>query len=240
MKTPSMIVTLAALFVSGCAIWGPEQLPQTATAAKPAYSQAEAPVDPAAQNVLYLDLIDGLVKGRRYSAGLAFLDEYALRIQSPEPRYWVLRGDALLGLGRDREALKAFVRLDDTALSAEGWNGRGRVAAFTQSWRAAETAFLKAVEKGPSNAQFLNNLAYARMRMGNASSSLALLRQAHEISPKSDVIRNNLIIALELSGLNAEADRVLAEIPSGQEQDRVKSYIKRTISGDSWTKGEIL
>ncbi len=70
-------------------------------------------------------------------------------------------------------------------LAAEGWNGQGRVAANRKQWRSATDQFRKAVVAIPANAEFLNNLAYSGMQMGEIGASVSYLRQAHELDPKS-------------------------------------------------------
>src|ERR1700754_950636 len=57
---------------------------------------------------LYLNVVNGLVKQQRYGAALAFLDDYAATRKAIVPRYWLLRGDASLGLGRRNEAASAY------------------------------------------------------------------------------------------------------------------------------------
>ena len=188
---------------------------------------------PQNQASLYLDVIDGLVKQARYGAALAFLDNYALKQASVPPHYWLLRGDALQGLGRGAEASVAYAKLDATPLVAQGWNGKGRIAAARKQWRIAALNFQKAVKANPSNADFLNNLAFAELHSGRVSQSAGYLRQAHELNPQSELIRNNLIIALTLNGDNKSADAILTGITSSAERQKVNIIVRAAIQNAS-------
>lgn len=178
---------------------------------------------------LFLGIVQGLVKQGRHGAALAFLDSYARNGEPRSPRYWLLRGNALLGLGRDAEALDAFSRLRGTPLAAHGWNGKGRVAASERDWNAAARDFRKAVDREPSDAKFLNNLAFASMHIGDVDGSTAWLRQARELDPESELIRNNLIIALTLKGDASGANAILATIRDGPQRDAVQLLVKKAI-----------
>ena len=198
-----------------------------------------AALTPQNEALLYLNIVDGLVKQQRYGAALAFLDDYATREASLPPNYWLLRGDALLGLGRGPEAAISYAKLADTPLAAEAWNGKGRVAAAASQWRLAVDNFLEAVRGKPSNPDFLNNLAFAEMQSGQNKISAVYLRQAHELAPASDLIRNNLLIALTLAGEQSAADSILMDIKQGDQRDQVRALVRKAIeSGDFNGKGK--
>lgn len=181
---------------------------------------AVSPITAQNQASLYLNVVDGLLKQERFGAALAFLDGYAGRQTETPPRYWLMRANALAGLGRNDEAAAAYAKLASTSLAAEGWNGQGRVAANRKQWRSASDCFRKAVEASPANAQFINNLAYSGMQLGEFGASVSYLRQAHELDPASTLIRNNLIIALTMSGDTTAANAlVLAIADPGRRQD---------------------
>jgi tetratricopeptide (TPR) repeat protein len=182
-----------------------------------------------AQNeaALYLNVVEGLLKQDRFGAALAFLDSYAGKQKNVPPRYWLMRGNALLGLHRNGEAADAYVRLSSTPLAAEGWNGQGRVAANRKQWRSATDQFRKAVLAIPANAEFLNNLAYSGMQMGEIGASVSYLRQAHELDPKSGLIRNNLIIALTMSGDLSGANTLMQAITDPRRRQDVEALIRK-------------
>ena len=154
-------------------------------------------------------MIGGLLEQQHYGAALAFLDDYALRQKDLDAAViGCLRGDALQGLKPRYRQMKPTIagmaRLGKTDLAAVkyGWNGKGaQVAAASAAAlekRRNPISGESAVEIRPANAQFLNNLAFAMMHLGQGASSVFHFRQAHELDPGSSLIRNNLIIALNL------------------------------------------
>lgn len=179
--------------LSACSAAVPPQHPTPLSAAAPSATARN-------ETALYLNVVDGLLAQKRFGAALAFLDDYAGKKSDLQPRYWLMRGNALLGLGRHPDAMQAYGRLESTALAADGWNGLGRTAATRQQWRAAADQFRKAVQARPASVEFINNLAFSSMKLGDTATSLSCLRQARELDPTSDLVRNNLIIALTLSG----------------------------------------
>lgn len=190
---------------------------------------------PAATNVmtaqneasLYLNVVDGLLKQDRYGAALAFLDGYAGKQKNTPPRYWLMRGNALLGLGRYDESADAYARLTSGPLAADGWNGQGRVAANRKQWRSACENFRQAVQASPANAEFINNLAYSGMQLGDFGASISYLRQAHELDPNSSLIRNNLIIALTMSGDAAGANALMLAIADPRRRRDVEILVRK-------------
>lgn len=201
----------------------------------PAHTQAAAaPVKeltPDGQASLYLAAIDGLVKQERYGAALAFLDRYAVGEKNPEPRYWLLRGDALLGCARIGEALAAYGQLPETPLAAQGWNGQGRAQAAARDWRGAQGDFRRAVRSDPANADFLNNLAYAELHLGLRAEAVADLRQARELAPRSTLVRDNLFIALTLQGDRTGAQAVLAGIADTAKREKIRTTLEGLLPG---------
>lgn len=208
-----------ALLLSACGA-SPQRIAVTQpVTAAPITSQNEAS--------LYLNVVDGLLKQERYGAALAFLDSYSGKQKNAPPRYWLMRGNALLGLHRNGEAADAYARLLSTPLAAEGWNGQGRVAANRKQWRNANGQFRKAVLAIPANAEFLNNLAYSGLQLGEFGASVSYLRQAHELDPKSGLIRNNLIIALTLSGDLTGANSLMQAITDPRRRRDVEALVRQ-------------
>lgn len=220
--TPRLPCLLAfALILPACSVLTPPQ-----HAAAPA-TAAASPITAQNQASLYLNVVDGLLKQDRYGAALAFLDGYAGKQKEIPPRYWLMRGNALLGLGRNDEAANAYARLASTPLAAEGWNGQGRVAASRKQWRSASSHFRNAVGASPANAEFINNLAYSGLQLGEFGASISYLRQAHELDPASSLIRNNLIIALTMSGDTAGANALMLAIPDPRRRQDVELMVRK-------------
>lgn len=234
MTIPRLTAVLCAgLALAACAAdpRGPVQA-RTAATALPA-SPAAGTFTAQNEALLYLNVVNGLIKQQRYGAALAFLDDYAATRKVLVPRYWLLRGDAALGLERRNDAASAYAKLEGTPLAAQGWNGQGRIAAAAKVWRDAAPKFRKAVKGDPSNADFLNNLAFAELHLGNSVSAAGHLRQAHELAPGSELIRNNLIIALTLSGDRRQADTLLLNIQDGAKRQQVRATIERAIESNN-------
>jgi Flp pilus assembly protein TadD len=235
MKTHRIMVLLPALFaLGGCATSFSDA--QSAHAAPPAPPSTKS-FSGQKETLLYFNVIDGLIKQQRYGAALAFLDDFVTGARPLEPRYWLLRGNAALGLGRDKDAAAAFAKLEGTPLAAEGWNGGGRVATESRDWRGADIEFRKAVAGDPSNADFLNNLAFVELRLGRRIDAAAHLRQAHELAPGSELIRNNLIIALTLTGDSDGANDLLQSIHDDTKRRQVHAAINQAIESNNYFLG---
>jgi Flp pilus assembly protein TadD len=93
------------------------------------------------------------------------------------------------------------------------------------------------VQIRPANAQFLNNLAFAKIHLRQDAEAAFDLRQAHELDPNSVLIRNNFIVALNLAGDPASAEHVLAEIKSADERNRVRDFAKKAVATDGALEG---
>jgi Flp pilus assembly protein TadD len=228
-RLPHCVLLAAALAVPGCAKI--KDLETSAFHAQPSMAAVTGRQDPTQEQAsLYLNVVGGLVTQQNYGAALAFLDDYALKQRALPPRYWLLRGDALLGSDRGPDALLAYGHLDATPLASQGWNGKGRAAAAAQQWQDAAASFRVATLMVPSNAEFLNNLAFADLHLGDNQSSVTTLRQARELDPRSTLIRNNLIVALTLTGDRGSAEKLLGEIQNASERDGVRNFVRKTVA----------
>jgi Flp pilus assembly protein TadD len=214
----------AALLLGGCA--APHAIPTPPTGAAP-----PAALTPENAAALYLGAVDGLIKQQRYGAALAFLNRYAVSGKNPVPRYWLLRGEAELGLARPREAATAFTRLNGGALAAQGWNGQGHAAAAQRDWRAAAADFRKAQAADPANPAFLNNLAFADLRLGESEAAIGFLRQAHELDPHNVLIRDNLLIALTVRGDRSGTQALLMSVRDPAQREKLRTAIAALLHG---------
>lgn len=230
MKTRSAaILFVTAVLLAGCA--GSVSVAPTAFTGANAHREGLS-LDPAAngEEALYLGIVDGLIKQSRQGAALAFLDSYRQTGQALSPRYWLLRGDALVGVHRNVEAIEAYSKLRETALAPRGWNGQGKIAAETGDWISAEVDFHKAVEGDPANADFINNLAFAELHIDRAANAASWLQQAHELEPSSDRILTNLVIALTATGDTAHANSIIAEIGDSARREAMRSAAKSVLA----------
>jgi pentatricopeptide repeat protein len=182
------------------------------------------------QDDLYLGIIDGLVKQGRYEAALAFLDQY----KDASPRAAVLRGDALVGAGYAVEAVAAYRKAADSSYAAAAYNGMGRAESAQRAWSSAIEDFRRASAIEPANAEYLNNIGYARLQLGGKDSvavAMESLKRAHELDPESATIRNNLILAARLSNNHAQTVALLDAIPDAGERHAVADFAERWPDG---------
>jgi tetratricopeptide (TPR) repeat protein len=235
MSTRKAVLALAAILLAGCA------KDASVTAALPVLDRHAEGLSPdfsgGGQQALYLSFVDGLIKQGRQGAALAFLDSYRQTGERLSPHYWMLRGNALLGVHRNDEAIAAYSELQGTSLASDGWNGRGKIAAEAGDWTSAEGSFRKAVDGAPANADFLNNLAFAELHIDKAGNAAACLEQAHELEPGSDRILTNLVIALTAKGDATQAETIIAGLKDGQRRDAMRAAVKSAVAALN-TKGK--
>jgi Flp pilus assembly protein TadD len=220
-----------------------------ATASHPASpSQSLAPATevslaPASQSDLYLGVVDGLIRQQRYEAAIAFLAKYQ-KSQALTPRYHKLAGDALAGAGRTDEALAAYRQALKSDFAAEAYNGIGRALSASGKWVEASENFRQAATLDPSNAGYLNNFGYAQLKQNFRGPDLAPvvseLQRAHELDPGSSLIRDNLALALALSGSHAQFLTFLETIPDPGRRKQVAEFSATwtpSWTGDTGLKG---
>ena len=156
---------------------------------------------------LYLIVVQNLRKEGQSHAALAYLDDYDMRFPD-DPRARLLRADLLVDVGAHAEAAAIYRDfLDDRKLAPGAYAGLGHVAAAGDDWRAAQTAFAEAAQRQPVNAKYLNALGFAQLMNGDLRGALFSLRKANELAPANATFRNNLVLALKLSGQEADAAR---------------------------------
>lgn len=110
-------------------------------------------------------------------------------------------GIAAYGLRRLPEAamhLKAATGLDPNLPRA--WNALGVTADATRDWALADTAYSEALRIAPGTAGYLSNRGYSRLLQRRDAEAIDDLTNAVTAEPGSEAIKNNLRIALALSG----------------------------------------
>lgn len=223
------LMLLALFAVAGCST-----MPQWASVMAPPQTQADAPLSKTAEADLYLGIVDGLIKQGRYEAAIAFLDQYK-ESQSQSPRYQLLRGEALLGAKRYDDAKIAFNTAVTSDLAAQALCGLGRVEAARDRWDVAVMDFARASGLDPANASYLNNLGYAKLQQGEKGGQLAGaetdLKRAYELDPNSNTIRNNLILAANLSDDHTQLSMLLTMIGDMGQRGRVMDFAKNWSAG---------
>jgi tetratricopeptide (TPR) repeat protein len=176
----------------------------------------------------YLDLIRQARSDGRPRAALAFLDDFDRQYAS-DVEAIVLRINCLLDLGELDKADAATRRLPrDARASRLGADGaRGHVSAALERWSAAVVHYKAAIAARPADANLFNALGYAQIRAGQARDAIATLRSASELSPKSDVIRNNLLLALLLAGEADVLRDALDQIPDPAQRSALDEQLRQ-------------
>ncbi|HEY4266491.1 MAG TPA: tetratricopeptide repeat protein [Micropepsaceae bacterium] len=210
----------ASLLLAGCATTA-----HKADLAPPPHTDSAMALP--AQAELYLGVVDGLIRQKRYEAAIAFLAKYQ-KTQAPTPRYNKLAGDALTGAGRFDEAITAYRQTLKSSFAPEAYNGIGRALSARGQWAEATENFRQAALLDPSNAGYLNNYAYAQLKQNFQGADLApavsVLQRAYELDPASPLIRTNLALALSLSGSRTQFLAFLGTIPDPAKRKQVADF----------------
>ncbi len=211
MKRISMLVTVLSLTVA---------LPPGAFAADTANS---APSD-ASTRSLYMSLIRQARTDGRARAAIAYLDDFDR--QHPDDREaQLLRVNCLLDLDQITAARAALARIPASDKSGPAVAIRGHVLAAEGKWPQAEAQYAAALRASPADAFIANALGYARLRAGDSGQAVETLRSAHDLAPDDAVVRNNLILALTVTGRLAEADGLLSQVADAGEKARLRQQI---------------
>ena len=128
-------------------------------------------------------------------------------------------GTALAQLERFDEALEmvpAEVAASDSTMRLERL--RGFLFQSLRDFPAAASAYERVVAGAPDDWEAWNNLGNVRRQSGDADGSVAALRRACEINPRSAPARLNLAMALfaagQLGDAKSELNRMAEEFPS--------------------------
>lgn len=160
---------------------------------------------------LYLVLIQQARKDGRQRAALAFLDDFD-RQYPGDRESRILRVNCLLDLGQNDRAASALAQIPVSDRSAEAQAVRGHVLAAQGSWPAAAEQYRVALRANPADPLTGNALGYALLRGGDVVQAVEALKAARDLAPRSDVVRNNLALALTVTGRRGEAEALLATV----------------------------
>jgi Flp pilus assembly protein TadD len=176
------------------------------------------PIDADTARRLFLIIVDGLRQDGKSRAALAYLDGYE-RAYPGDRQAMLMRADCLLDIGQTAQAASLYRRLlDRSGDVAAAHAGLGQVAAANQDWRLAASEFADASSGDPANVAFLNDLGFAQMNGGAFPAAIESLRQAAELEAGNRHVRNNLILALHLSGNDAQARAMVDAITEPQDR----------------------
>lgn len=144
------------------------------------------------------------------------VSEKALTKSSSDVAALVLRGDALVTLGRGAEAAPLYRQaLAVEPGSADAQLGLGRTLLASDA-AAAERLFLAVLASDPRNAAAANDLGIAKDLQNRHAEAQVAYRRALALAPTMQAAQVNLALSLGLSGRSAEAIpllRPLAQSP---------------------------
>ena len=160
-------------------------------------SYNKVPPDHPSFDAAELGRAEALRKSGKTEAAIEVLQQLA-RARADNAEVHITLGDALRGLERYEEAVKAY----DTAVALYDAPGRNQWILFfargianerTDQWQQAEADFRKALELNPGQPQVLNYLGYSFVEMGeNLDEALAMIEQAVAGEPNSGYIVDSL------------------------------------------------
>lgn len=173
---------------------------------------------------LYLIVVDRLRKQGSARAALSYLDEYEKQYPG-DAQARLMRADCLVTLDAPGMAEPIYKSLTRSEYRSAAYAGLGKVAVANTQWADAVARFQTAVDLNPSNADYINNLAYAQMRAGQYETALATLSQAQQLDPHNVTVRNNMILCLHLAGRDPEAQAMLQGIGNDAERTQVSAML---------------
>lgn len=180
---------------------------------------------PSSTRALYLSLIRQARLEGHARAALAYLDDFDR--QNPEDHEAaVLRVNCLLDLGQLAAAQSALARLPGGDRDGDALAVRGHVFAAQGHWEQAAGQYAAAHAVSPADASIGNALGYAQLRIGQTAQAVETLRGAFDLAAGDPMVRNNLALALTISGHGAEAALLLARIPDPIERVRLSAGLQ--------------
>ncbi|WP_208621879.1 tetratricopeptide repeat protein [Bordetella genomosp. 12] len=175
----------------------------------------------ASRPAMALSVIREAQQSGRYFASLAYLDAYR-QAYGETPQVQVMRADALRMTGQTDSAEQLYRTLTGGEQAAEAWHGLGLLAAGRSDFAQAAQALARAASLRPTDAQYLGDLGYARLRAGDLQGARLPLGQAAELDPGNARILGNLALLLVLQGEEGGAQQVMTRGQlSSQARNRV-------------------
>lgn len=173
---------------------------------------------------LYIGLIRQARTDGRPRAAIAYLDDFDR--QHPDDREaQLMRVNCLLDLNQLAAARIALTQIPASDRSGAAQAVRGHVFAAESNWTQAAVLYAAALRESPADALIANALGYARLRAGQAGQAVETLRGAHDLAPDDSVVRNNLILALTMTGRLGEADALLSQVTDLNEKARLRGQV---------------
>jgi Flp pilus assembly protein TadD len=183
--------------------------------------------DPSTRG-LYMALIRQARTDGRPRAAIAYLDDFDRR--HPDDREGqLLRVNCLLDLDQVAAARSALGRIPASDRSGPAQAVRGHVLAAEGKWAQAAMQYAAALQASPADAFIGNALGYAQLRSGEPGLAVETLRGARDLAPDDTVVRNNLILALTMTGRLGEAEAMLNQVTDAKE----KALLRQQVAGEA-------
>ncbi|MDB5685514.1 MAG: Tetratricopeptide 4 [Rhizorhabdus sp.] len=178
---------------------------------------------------LYLQLIQQARADGRPRAAIAYLDDFERKYPGDLDAS-ILRANAMLDLGQIDEAAAVLATLTKSQNSVGLSAVRGHVLAARGQWAEAIPFYQAAAAAGPTDPMLRNALGYALLRGGYVDRAIEQLRNAADLAPDDNVIRNNLILACTMAGRRADADAIIARAGDRQSQADLRRQVAAEVA----------
>jgi len=215
MRYPMRAMTVLALSISAQML-----APAPLSAAEPSAEGASE----GSTRSLYMSLIRQARTDGRPRAAIAYLDDFD-RQHPGDREAQLLRVNCLLDLKQVDAARAALGRIPASDRSGPAQAVRGHVLAAEGNWTQAATVYAAALQASPADALIANALGYAQLRAGQSGQGVETLRGARDLAPDDTVVRNNLILALTMTGRLGEADAMLSQVADAKEKARLRQQV---------------
>lgn len=186
--------------------------------------------DAANTRKLYLILVSDLEAQGKSRAALGYLAAYD-KFYPNDPKAALLRAQCLLDIGSYQAATSAFRAQLNSGNAAAAHNGLGQVAMAQRHWQDAVDQFNAADTADPSNVRYINNLSYAQLRAGQFDQAVSNAREAYELAPGNNRVRNNLLLALAAAGNKSEAQSLIDAIGDPAQRAAVQHMVTTQLMG---------
>lgn len=145
---------------------------------------------------------------QRYFAALAYVDDYRRRFGNIDGLE-AIRADALMKTGQPDASRQEYEAMLRTANRAQGLHGLGLLAGEAGDYVLAERHFREAAALAPTQPEILNDLAYARINLGDYAGARIPLGQALELGREESTVLANMALLLMLEGRMADARQLM-------------------------------
>lgn len=204
-----MLVLLAACAGGGDqSAWRVMQEQQNQQAQLRAREDAEINAQAANEPGMLRTLAQQNYSQQRYFAALAYVDDYRRRFGNIEGLEGI-RADALMKTGQPEASRQEYEAMLRTANRAQGLHGLGLLAGEAGDYVLAERHFREAAALAPTQPEILNDLAYARLNLGDYAGARVPLGQALELGRDEATVLANMALLLMLEGRMVDARQLM-------------------------------